>query len=527
MRLSPCNERTRGCPRSKEEKELSIVGKVSLVGAGPGDPELLTVKGLRLLESAEVIVHDRLINYRLLSMSSPGAEVVDVGKVPGDGGRKQSDINSFLISKARQGKRVVRLKGGDPFVFGRGGEEADALADAGVPFEVVPGVTSAIAAPAYAGIPLTHREHASSFTVVTGSFSGRGDSSSPDWATLAKMPGTLVMLMGWGTLSDVAAKLIANGRSGATPSAVVSWGSEPWQMTATGRLDSIAEIAKSQGLSAPATVVIGDVVRLRDRLKWFETLPLLGRRVLVTRTRSQAGHLSRRLGELGAIPIEIPTVDILPPHNYSELDDALAEVSKFDWIVFASAHAVRSVHERLRAAGHDSRALNGVRVAAIGPATANTLEGYGIVADLVPLTATSEGLIEALSKEGIRGNRILLPRTIIATAELPDRLRAQGADVKQVTAYRTVIPEESRDRAAEAIRGGIDVATFTSSSTVSNLLKLLDDGAGSLAGTKVACIGPKTASTASRLGLKVDIVAMSPTIAGLVQALLEHFDMGK
>ena len=514
------------CPKSEVEKDLSNVEKVSLVGAGPGEPELLTVKGLRLLETADVIVHDRLINNRLLAMARPDAEVVDVGKIPG-GGRRQSDINSFLISTARQGKRVVRLKGGDPFVFGRGGEEADALVAAGVPFEVVPGVTSAVAAPAYAGIPLTHREHASSFTVVTGSLSGKGGGNSPDWETLAKTPGTLVILMGWRNLSDIAAKLIANGRSGATPSAVVSWGSEPRQMTATGRLDSIADIAKSQGLEAPATVVIGDVVGLRDRLKWFESLPLLGRRVLVTRTRNQAGLLSRRLGELGAIPIEIPTIEVRPPYNYSKLDEALAEVSEFDWIVFASANAVRAVYDRLVATGRDSRSLHGVSVATIGPATADATSELGIVADLVPATATSDGLTDALSKEDIHSSRVLLPRADIATRELLERLVALGADVTQVTAYRTVIPAESRDRVAVAIQAGIDVATFTSSSTVRNLLGLLENGADSLAGAKIACIGPTTASTAGSFGLKVDIVAKTPTIAGLVEALIEHIDMRK
>ncbi len=514
------------CPESEVEEDLSNVEKVSLVGAGPGEPELLTVKGLRLLETADVIVHDRLINSRLLAMTRPDAEVVDVGKIPG-GGRRQSDINNFLISTARRGKRVVRLKGGDPFVFGRGGEEADALVAAGVPFEVVPGVTSAVAAPAYAGIPLTHREHASSFTVVTGSLSGKGGGNSPDWETLAKTPGTLVILMGWRTLSDIAAKLIANGRSGATPSAVVSWGSEPWQMTATGRLDSIADIAKSQGLEAPATVVVGDVVRLRERLNWFESLPLLGRRVLVTRTRNQAGLLSRHLAELGAIPIEVPTIDLRPPHDYAELDNALAEVSGFDWIVFASANAVRAVYDRLVATGRDSRSLHSVRVAAIGPATADAISECGIVADLVPETATSKGLTDALAREHIHGSRILLPRADIATQDIPERLIALGAVVKQVTAYRTVIPEGSKGQAAEALQSGIDVATFTSSSTVRNLLGLLENEADSLAGAKIACIGPTTASTAGSFGLKVDIVAKTPTIAGLVEALIEHIDMRK
>ena len=511
------------CVNRDQQQPSSITGKVSLVGAGPGEPELLTLKGLRLLESADVIVHDRLVDDRLLARSKLDAEVVDVGKGPGGAGRSQSNINSFLVSEARQGKLVVRLKGGDPFVFGRGGEEAEALAAAGVPFEIVPGVTSAVAAPAYAGIPLTHRDHASSFTVVTGTPSGTSGQDSLDWSVLARTPGTLVVLMGWKSLTDISETLIAHGKSDATPSAVVSWGSEPWQMTATGRLDSIADIAKSKGLAAPAVVVVGEVVDLRERLKWFETLPLLGKRVLVTRTRSRAGLLSRRLSELGAIPIEVPTIDVRPPHDYSELDSALVEVSAYHLIVFASANAVRAFFSRLRAKGSDARALHGVRVAAIGPATAEAIKEFGIIADLMPTKATSEGLAEALADESINGCQVLLPRTDIATRELPDLLTELGADLTQVTAYRTIVPEESRDSAAEAIRGGLDAVTFTSSSTVRNLLRMLDDGAESLSDTKVACIGPTTASTAGRLGLKVDIVAKSPTIDGLAQALVEHF----
>ena len=506
---------------------MSNVGKVYLLGAGPGDPGLVTVKGLRLIESADVIVHDRLTSTRLLAMAGPEAELVDVGKVPGQAGRKQSDINSLLVSEARLGKVVVRLKGGDPFVFGRGGEEAEALSDAGIPFEVVPGVTSAVAVPAYAGIPVTHREHSSSFTVVTGSSATSNESDSPDWQTLAKLPGTLVVLMGWSTLPEIATELVKNGKSGSTPSAVISRGTEPRQKSVTGTLGSIADIARAEGLTAPAVVVIGDVVRLGDRLNWFESLPLLGRRVLVTRTRNQAGTLSQRLSDLGALPIEIPTIEVRPLLDYTALDSACAELSAFDWVVFASSNAVHSVFERLRASRRDSRAFHGVRVGAIGPATGKVLEEYGILADLVPATATSTGLAEALVESGVRGSQILLPRADIAARELPDMLIEQGAVISEVTTYRTVIPGESREKAMEAVRVGVDVATFTSSSTVRNLLRLLDDGAASLANTRVACIGPTTAATAGRLGLKVDIVANTPTIGGLTAALSEFFTSGK
>ena len=498
-------------------------GKVYLVGAGPGDPELLTVKGLRLIQSADVIVHDRLIDSRLLSMANPNAVLVDVGKMPGASRRTQSQISDLLISAAQEGRQVVRLKGGDPFVFGRGGEEGEALAAAGVPFAVVPGVTSAIAAPAYAGIPLTHRQHASSFTVVTGNLSGSDDQDVPDWAALAGVPGTLVVLMGWRNLAAIAAALIANGKPPETPAAVVSWGTEPWQKTVTDRLDLIAGAARDGGLSSPAALVVGKVVELRRKLNWFEMLPLLGRRVLVTRTRNQAGVLSRRLGDLGALPIEIPTIEVIPAPDSTGLDAAIRDISSFDWIVFASANVVRAVRNRLKSARLDSRALYGVRSAVIGPATAVALAEIGIDADLVPETATSQGLTVALASTGISGSRILLPRADIATGQLPKMLETHGAIVSQVTAYSTVIPSASRESATQAISAGVDVATFTSSSTVRNLLRILEDGARSLDGTAIACIGPVTASTASRFGLNVDIVAETPTIDGLVRTLVEHF----
>ena len=506
---------------------MSKVGKVYLVGAGPGDPGLVTVKGLRLLESADVIVYDRLTNSRLLAMAGPEVDLVDVGKVPGQAGRKQADISNLLIREARLGKLVVRLKGGDPFVFGRGGEEAEALFDAGIPFEVVPGVTSAVAVPAYAGIPLTHREHSSSFTVVTGSSAASNESDSPDWQALAKIPGTLVVLMGWSTLPGIAAALVRNGKPGSTPSAVISWGTEPRQKSVAGTLDSIADIARANGLTSPAVVVIGDVVSLRDRVNWFESLPLLGRRVLVTRTRNQAGILSQRLLELGALPVEIPTIEVRPAQDYAALDSACAELSTYDWVVFASSNAVHAVFDRLKVTGLDSRAFHGVKVAVVGPATGKILEGYGIMADVVPTTATSTGLANALVEHGVHGSRILLPRADIAMRELPDMLIEKGAEAVAVTAYQTVIPEESRERAMGAVKAGVDVATFTSSSTVINLLRLLDDGAESLADTRIACIGPTTAATAGRLGLKVDIVANTPTIGGLTAALVEFFTSGK
>ena len=497
-------------------------GKVYLVGAGPGDPELLTLKGLRLVQSANVIAYDRLIDQRLLAHARTNAELIDVGKVPGS--RTQKEINRLLVSHAREGKRVVRLKGGDPFVFGRGGEEAQALNAANVDFEIVPGVTSAIAAPAYAGIPLTHRDYASSFTVVTGSAAPDGRPGGIDWPALAAIPGTLVFLMALRNLDEIASRLIDAGKPADTPAAVVSWGTQPWQRTVEGRLDSIAESARSSGLRSPTALIIGSVVELRERLNWFETLPLFGRRILVTRTRSQASSLSSRLSELGAFPIEVPTIEIELQPDSPDLVNALASAARFDWIAFTSANAVRAGMDGLAGMGRDSRALHRVKAATIGPASAAVLAEYGIMADLIAETTTSAGLASAMIESGVMGSRVLLPRSDIAGSVLPDRLRSSGALVEEVVCYRTLIPEGSRDLVRHILRDGVDAVTFTSSSTVKNLMKLLDNDATKLAGVRIACIGPVTAATAGRFGLNVDIVAQDHTIDGLVTALQERFE---
>ncbi len=498
-------------------------GRVYLVGAGPGDPELLTLKGLRLLRDADVVVYDRLIDRRLLDHCGPGAELVDVGKVPGERGRTQSSVSELLVEKAREGKRVVRLKGGDPFVFGRGGEEAEALREAGIRFEVSPGVTSAVAAPAYAGIPLTHRDHASAFTVITGSVAPGRQDMEPDWNVIARMPGTLVILMGWRQLAEIADALIAAGKPKDTPAAVVSWGSTADQKSVSGRLDSIAGAARRAGLVAPAAIVVGEVARLHERLNWFETLPLFGRRIMVTRTRAQAGGLSARLAELGAYPVEIPTIEVRPLEDFSDLDSRLRALADFDWIVFTSANAVRAVCDRLMEIGMDIRALYGLKVAVVGGATASALLSRGVRADLVPEMANSRGLGAALVERGIAGRKILLPRSQIASEELPRILSAGGAVARRVDAYRTALPAGSREMAGEAFGKGVDAVTFASSSSVDNMLKLLDGDASYLSETAVACIGPVTAAAAGRRGLKVDIVAKEATIASLTEALVGYF----
>ena len=498
-------------------------GKVFLVGAGPGDPGLITVKGLQCISSADVVVFDRLVDRRLLEHASPMAELVDVGKVPGEGGARQAKINELLVANAAEGKMVVRLKGGDPFVFGRGGEEAEVLHTADLPFEVIPGVTSAIAAPAYAGIPLTHRGVASSFTVVTGSESPDKSSSSVSWESLAKLDGTLVVLMGWENLAKIVEVLVCSGRPIETPIALVQWGTEPMQKTVVGTLSDIVSNAEDSGLAPPVVAVIGEVVRLRERLGWFERYTLFGKRILVTRTCTQASILSKLLFQRGAEAIEVPTIEIQSLENYNELDDAIRGLQQYDWVVFTSANAVQAIFDRLYALGLDTRSFGKVNVGAIGSTTTAGLRQHGIKADYVPGTFTSDGIIEGLKDRRFEGKRVLLPRADIAPNALPNGLRASGADVHEVFAYRTVTPDDAGERLNEALSQRIDVATFTSSSTVINLARLLDGNLDALSRAAVACIGPITAATAREVGLSVDIVAGEHTITGLVDALEAHF----
>ena len=506
--------------KDSNTKEL---GTVYLVGAGPGDPGLITVRGLELLESAEVVVHDRLVDQRLVARAPSDAEVIDVGKAPGGGGGRQTDINALLISRAKAGKRVVRLKGGDPFVFGRGGEEAEALVEAGVPFEVVPGVTSATAAPAYAGIPLTHRKVASSFTVVTGSEAPDKSESLVDWSGLARADGTLVVLMGFDSLPSIATTLVHEGRPADTPVALVQWGSEPYQRTLVGTLANIAEKAGQADLSPPVVAVIGDVVDLREKLRWFDNRPLYGKRVLVTRSRDQASALSELLSREGAQPLEVPTIEVTQLSDYAQLDATLSALHDYDWVVFTSTNTVEVVFQRLAGLGRDARAFRGARVAAIGPATAASLMERGIVADYVPEGYVSESVVEGMKHLEVAGKRILLPRPDIQRETLRKGLAALGAKVDDVVVYNTVLPKQAAPRLMEILSDGIDIATFTSSSTVKNLHTLLNGDMSALGQAKIACIGPITANSAREKGLKVDILPTEHTISGLVEALKEHY----
>ncbi len=495
-------------------------GKVYLVGAGPGAPGLISWKGLQSLRQAEVVVYDRLLDERLLDEVTAEAERIYVGKAAGEHTRTQDEINRILVDKASRGKLVVRLKGGDPFVLGRGGEEADALRASSLTFEIVPGVTSAVAVPAYAGIPVTHRGVASSFAVVTGHEDPGKPGSSIAWDKLATAVDTLVFLMGMQNLENIIGRLLEHGRSPDTPVAVIKDGTGPGQRTAVGTLANIVDAVTREELGPPAVVVVGEVVRLRERLRWFDNRPLFGKKVLVTRSRHQASALSRMLAECGAAPVELPAIDIQPLADTDELDRVISDLARYQWVVFTSSNGVESFFGRLRSLGKDCRSLFAVKLAAIGPATAEALEQRGLVPDYVPADYTGAALVSGLAGQNVAGRSILLLRTDIADRELSDGLAKLGATVDEVTVYRTVSPAASIAEAKERLLAGeIDVVTFTSSSTVSNLVAAFDGAKPDIGGAVIACIGPKTAETAKTAGLKVDVVASDHTIPGLVGAI--------
>lgn len=502
----------------------SALGRVYLVGGGPGDPGLLTLRGKECLERAEVVVYDRLIDPALLSFAPPGAECIFVGKETDHRLLDQAEINRILIDRARQGKVVVRLKGGDPFVFGRGGEEAEALHDAGVPFEVVPGVTSPIAVPAYAGIPVTHRDFASSFTVVTGHEDPEKPDSQLDWAHLAAEPGTLIFVMAVGQLEQIAAQLIRHGRAPTTPVAVIQRGTRPTQRTLLATLADVAERVRAAHLGAPAIVVVGEVARLRERLAWYDNRPLFGRRVLITRTREQASALAALLAERGAVPIELPTIRLEPPADWAPVDRAIDQLESYAWAVFTSTNGVRFFFERLQQRGLDARALKGVRLAAIGPATAAALASWHLQVDFSPAEYVAEAIVAGLARFDLAGQRVLLPRAQEAREVLAEGLAGQGARVDEVAVYQTR-PAGDPDLARRLFdEGRVDVVTFTSSSTVRNLVRLLGDHASQrLARSTIASIGPITSQTARELGLPVDVEAADHSIPGLVRALEDYF----
>jgi uroporphyrinogen III methyltransferase/synthase len=499
--------------------------RVHLIGAGPGDPGLITVKGRERLTQADVVVYDRLIGGEILSWCRPDAEMIYVGKGPDRHTMTQEEINATLVAKAREGKRVARLKGGDPFVFGRGGEEALELVKHGIDFEVIPGVTSAIAAAAYAGIPVTERAVATSFCVVTGHETPDKDAPQADWERLATGPDTLVILMGVAHLPETVERLIAHGRPLDTPVACVRWGTTARQETVVGTLGDIVQRIAEAGLQPPVATIVGEVVRLRERLRWFDNRPLFGKRILVTRTREQAGELGALLRDHGAEVIETPVIRIVPPEDFGPLDRALARAAEYDWLIFTSVNGVRAVRDRLWETGLDIRALHGPRIAAIGPRTAEECQAVGLRPSVVPAEYVAENLAATLGAEGVSGQRILIARAAEAREVLPDTLINLGTQVEVVPAYQTVPDTDGLARLADALDAGdIDIITFASSSTVRFFVEALgQDRAQALTShAKIACIGPITAQTAKALGLRVDMIPSEYTIPALVEAIIDR-----
>jgi uroporphyrinogen III methyltransferase/synthase len=482
------------------------MSKVYLVGAGPGDPDLITCKGRKLLQQADAVLYDYLANPALLDLAPAHAERIYVGKKKSVHAFSQEEICAMMIERVRQGLNVVRLKGGDPFIFGRGGEEAEALAEAGVAFEIVPGVTSPLGIAAYTGVPLTHREHTKVVTFVTGH-----DAAAIDWTKIGNTE-TLVIFMGITCFDEIARQLIVNGRPAETPAMAVRWGTRPDQHTVAGTLGSLPALIHQHDLKPPATIIIGEVVGLREKLNWFERLPLFGQRIVVTRARGQAEALSAKLRTLGAEAIEAPTIEILPALGYEPLDRAIAELGSYDWLIFTSANGVRFFLERLDRSAVDLRALR-ARICAIGPATRAAVEALHLKVDVMGKDYVAEGLLAAFAAHDLTGQRILLPRAAVARDLVPVELARRGAQVDVVEAYRTAAPDRAFDLAEKP-----DWITFTSSSTVQNFVAMA--GAEALAGVKVASIGPITSATARNLGIEVTAEANVYTTEGLIEAIL-------
>lgn len=509
---------------------VQSIGKVYLIGAGPGDPGLITVKGLDCVKKADVVIYDYLANERLLDHRRPDAELIYVGKQGGRHTLPQEEINALIIQKAREGRIVARLKGGDPFIFGRGGEEAEELVDNGIPYEVVPGVTAATAVPTYAGIPLTHREHTASVAFVTGHEDPTKEESKVHWDRIATGIGTLVFFMGMKNLKSIVDNLTTHGRSLDTPIALIQWGTRTDQKVVTGTLGDIVPKVKEAKLGPPAIIVVGEVVKLRQKLNWYESKPLFGKRIVVTRSRDQASAFAEMLIDRGATTIELPTIDVVPPASWDELDAALHAVESFDWIIFTSANAVRFFMERLRALGKDVRMLKGVRICTVGPKTAESLEPFGLRADLIPAEFKAEGVLAALGSTDVKGKKFLVPRAKAAREIIPEKLREAGADVTVATAYENVKPASDVDRVRKLLEEKkIAAVTFTSSSTVHNFVEMVGqkEYKALMNGVKVACIGPITAKTANEYGMNIDIMPQEYTIPAFVDALTKFYNQKK
>lgn len=501
-------------------------GYVYLIGAGPGDPGLITVKGRDCLAKAQVVMYDYLANDELLRLAPKGAELIYAGKVGGEHNREQSQINQLLVQKALSGKVVARLKGGDSFVFGRGGEECEALVEAGIPFEVIPGITAAVGATSYAGIPLTHRGITTSVAFVTGHESHGKQSSEIDWEGLSLGSGTVVFYMGIRNLPHIAENLMAHGRAPETPVALIRWGTRPEQEVLTGTLLDIAHKAREANFKAPAITVVGEVVKLRETLRWFDNRPLFGRSVLVTRGADQAGDFTSKLERLGAKVHGCPTIDLTPAKNYAELDQAIRHLDRFHWIIFTSYNAVRYFFCRLSELGLDTRALGRCRVCAVGPKTAAALAPFGVRADLIPDDYKAEGVVAVFAEIDISGQQILFPKGDRAREVIPEELTRMGAQVTAPVAYLNETPEEIPAEALQALEERrVDCVTFTSSSTVQNLASILGENRflHLMDGVLVASIGPVTSKSCRDLGLDVHLEPAEYTLDALAAELISHY----
>ncbi len=501
-------------------------GKVVLIGAGPGDVGLLTLNGKHWLQKADVVLYDHLVNPEMIRFTKKSAEMIYVGKKGGIASMEQERINRLLISKAHEDKIVVRLKGGDPFIFGRGGEEIQAIQAAGIPFIIVPGVTSVTGVAAYVGIPLTHRHLSSTLSIITGSNEKNQGDIHIDWEKIASRSGTLVFLMGARKLPQIVEKLIHFGKNPDTPIAIVQWGTTARQKTWIGTLGTIMEISAKDKILPPALTIIGEVVNLKSTIEWYEKLPLFGKTIVVTRKGDQANSMIDRLHELGAEPFFFPVIETIAPDDWTPLDNALKTLSKYDGLIFTSVNGVRFFAERIKAVEQDIRELKGVRIFTIGPKTAEAVRDLGIRVDVVPENFVAESLIASM--ENIKGQRFLIPRATVAREILPEQLRKMGAIVDVAPAYQTVLPSQPVDTLEKRLKeGSIDVITFTSSSTVTNFLTLI--GKKLLPEIKkvtIACIGPITAKTAREAGLNVKIMPEQYTVSSLMDAI-ENYSLGR
>ena len=501
-------------------------GKVYLIGAGPGDIGLLTVKGLKCLQKAEVVVYDFHLNAQILNYINHDAEFIYAGKRGGHHAMTQDEINQALVDRAKEGKIVCRLNGGAPFVFGRGGEEAEVLVKEGIEFEVIPGVSSSIAAPAYAGIPLTHRKYSSSFAVITGNEDITKPESSIDWSKFANGFDTLVFLMGVKNIGAITSKLIEHGKSPDTPTAVVRWGTRPDQKTVVSTLKDIAGLVKEEKIRPPAVMVVGNVVKLRDTLKWYENKPLFGQRILITREYTKDYE---PLEDLGAEIFEFPTIEIAPPESYKELDESIDKVETYNWIIFTSANGFKYFMQRLLDKNRDIRDLRGIKICAIGIKTAEAIRNYGIKVDLIPEEFNAEGLIKSVQGfkgsrvQGLKGIKILLPRAEVAREVFPQKVRELGGEIDTPAAYRAVKPEKHGKRLKRFLKEGrISVATFTSAATFNNFVDIMgEDAIEVLKDVTIAVIGPVTAKAIEKAGLKVSIMPKEATIKAMVDEIIQ------